>query len=400
MRVALVSVHTSPLEQPATGDAGGLNVLVLELAQQLAQLGHAVTLIAPRCADTNQGVVLPAGVSYLEVDASPGLLPESESEARTALFVETLTTLLEQVDVVHSHYWLSAIAVEQALRSIPEEQARRVTHVTSLHTLGAEKQLHGTEFADPLRIAAENTLIATVPVIAISSSEALNIQQHSPSQTTSVTVISPGVDTELFSPPANSHSFSARLVCVGRIQPFKGQDFALEVFDDFQRLLSMRSSPQQAELMFVGSATPRDIAWYESLRLTAKQMGLERQVRFLGAQSREATAAIVAESFFTIIPSLSETFGLVALESAACGTPSIAQNVGGLAESIDHGVSGILMNNREPSAWASALSEFAENASSYEKLRQTAHQFASIHSWRETAQKHIDVYARLRSASQ
>jgi D-inositol-3-phosphate glycosyltransferase len=400
MRVALVSVHTSPLEQPATGDAGGLNVMVLELAQQLVQLGHAVTLVAPRCADINQALVLPAGVSHLEVDAPPGLLLESEREARTALFVETLTTLFEQIDVVHSHYWLSAVAVEEALRSIPEEMARRVTHVTSLHTLGADKQQHGKEFADPVRIVAENTLIATVPLIAISSSEASTLQQLSPSSAADVTVISPGVDTKLFSPVINPPSFPLRLVCVGRIQPFKGQDFALEVFDHFQQLLSIRSPSRQAELLFVGSATPGNAAWQENLRRTVTKKGLEGQVRFLGAQSREATATIFAQSFFTIIPSLSETFGLVALESAACGTPSIAKNIGGLAESIDHGVSGILLNNREPSAWASALSALAENPSAYENLRHTAQEFASIHSWSETAQKYVDVYARLRSASQ
>jgi len=399
MRVALVTVHTSPLEQPATGDAGGLNVVVYALAQHLVKLGHEVTLIAPRLTDANRSFPPPTGVALLEVDAPSGLLPEAAQNSRKILFAKTLTELLPSVDIVHSHYWLGAEAVRFALNNLPPEIAKRVVHVTSLHTLGAEKLRHGPQFADAVRIEAEDKIIANVPIIALSHAEAHTIENTSRSTTSDITVISPGVDLELFTPPDPFPETRAlRLLCVGRIQSFKGQDFALEVFNTFQRSISGSRHHAQTELVFAGSTTPDSVAWFEQLRQTALDMGVGPRVTFLGATSRARTAKLFGSSFVTIIPSRSETFGLVALESAACGTPVIAQRVGGLVESVSDQVSGMLLDNRDPDTWAKTLLELAHDSERYRALRRTAHAFASLHSWDETARKHVERYKQLKSA--
>lgn len=400
MRVALVTVHTSPLEQPATGDAGGLNVLVYALAKHLAKLGHEVTLVAPRLTEAKRSLPLPAGVALVEVDAPPGLLATPAQNAREELFVRTLTALLPRIDIVHSHYWLSAESVRLALNNLPEETSKRIAHTSSLHTLGAEKLRHGKQFADVVRIAAESEIIATMPIIALSAAEAHAIENNLPSKTPHITVILPGVDREIFSPPERLPASRAlRLLCVGRIQPFKGQDFALEVFNRFQLGLSDSTQRAQTELVFAGSATPDSVVWLKKLRQTALDMGVGPQVTFLGATSRAHTAKLFGSSFVTIIPSRSETFGLVALESAACGTPVIAQRVGGLVESVSDQVSGMLMNNRDPDAWAKTLLELAQDLERYRALRRTAQDFASTHSWDETARKHVERYEQLKSSS-
>lgn len=400
MRVALITVHTSPGEQPATANAGGLNVLVLELSRELARLGHDVTLVAPRITDAQLAFSPPPGVTLHEVDVPQGLLPAAERDSRTLAFSEALSELLPNLDVVHSHYWLAAVAVENALERYPKTLASRPTHVVSLHTLGAEKQRLGSFEGEQDRIVAERRLLRQVAIIAHSSAEARTIEEFAGLNRDSVKVVTPGVDLTTFSPRKEPHlGHPTRLSVVGRIQPFKGQDFALAVFAQFCQLVESTSS-ELPELIVVGSPTPDSHDYGALLRESAEEMGLTHQVHFVGAKSREETAEILRGSFFAIIPSVSETFGLVARESAACGTPVIAQDVGGLAESVRSGVSGILMPNRNPHAWAAQLHELWGDPDTYEHLRESAAAFASSFSWRHTAQHVSRVYEQLRNERQ
>lgn len=418
MRVALVTLHTSPFEPAGTADAGGMNVHVLELARALVALGHSVTLITREPA--GRTVHREPGITVITLDAVSGTalpkerLPEllDTCAAELAeLFDPTRTAPESRFDVVHSHYWLSGVAVQQALdllRTRDAANAALPTHVVSLHTVGAEKlalQTQQNVAVSPEsndRITAERELVSRGTVIAASNGEAQAIRMHyggtSPRIQPRITVIPPGVDSNLFVP--QQKSARRQLIVVGRIQPFKAQDFALDVFTEVVQLFAdtdsahspARSAADRPSLLFVGSPTPGDEDYLATLKATVTARHLDEQVRFAGVLSREKTARALAESSLTIIPSLSETFGMVALESAATGTPVLAQAVGGLVESVADERSGILMSNRNATAWASRIVDLLTDQNRLDRFSMNAREFALEHSWQQTARRHVEVY--------
>lgn len=400
MRVALVTLHTSPLESPGTRDAGGMNIVVLEIARGLASIGHSVTLISAQHPEHISPNALPAEVSLLSLNL-PGEPPPAKHElpALLPLFAERLSPTLDDFDVVHSHYWLSAVAVQQAIALRTTSGRRNPVHLASLHTVGAEKVGFGASIESQQRVEAERELAQTVPLVANSLAEAQSLQQLYGLDAHSLRVVAPGVDTELFTPrPELRETNPQRVAVVGRIQPFKAQDFALEVFAEANALLASGQSRHQLELVFAGEPTPGDEKFAKQLRSRASVLGIADRVNFAGALNRNQTAALLASSTVTIIPSLSETFGMVALESAACATPVLAAATGGLNESVADGHSGILMCDRDAQHWAQALVALITDDATLMRLQSTALEFAKSHSWSNAATELATLYALLMNA--
>lgn len=400
MRVALVTLHTSPLEQPGSGDAGGMNVVVLELARALASFGHAVTLISLRHPTEPALALHDAGIATLELAGDGAAQPRNtELHSHVSWMAEQLASHLNEFDVIHSHYWLSAAAVAEALRIARADGVSTPRHVMSLHTIGAEKRALTHAIETDVRTQVERALVQSTPIIAASVSEADALRKHYGANDSTVTVIPPGVDTDTFSPaPQDEATGAITVAVVGRIQPYKGQDFALEVFARTIAELNRSKPPIDAQLVIAGEHTPDESEYLMGLHAQAEALGLSSHTLFVGALSRTETAALLRSATVTIVPSLSETFGLVALESAACATPVLAGRVGGLCESVRGGMSGVLMPNRDPQEWTSALVALIADEALRTRLRAGALQFAREHSWLTTAKRYESVYAELKNA--
>ena len=416
MRIGLVSLHTSPLETPGGGDAGGLNVVVREAALALEALGHEVT-IATRASRRQ-----PAGTFPLSSDSSvtvvafevgdPGLEKEA-LHAHTREFGRALAAhpLLGEVDVLHAHYWLSGIAALEA---------GHAPVVTTLHTVGAQKNAHRASADAPepgARLDAERRLVAETALVAGSKSELAAITEAygSPGGAPITSrIIHPGVDTRLFSPESEAPpgppersgreaksgagtgtaprlrgeaARGAAFLVIGRVQPLKGQDLAVEAFIAFAQLEPELA--RGASLTVAGQATPGQEPFLTALQERAVVSGLD--IRFLPAQSREGAARLMRESTVTLIPSHSETFGLVALESAASGTPVIAAHTTGLVESVSEGVSGVLVRGRDALHWAQAMAHTVRDTEATEALGSSARAYAQRHDWHAHAQS-LEAY--------
>ena len=413
-----VSFHTSPLEAPGTRDAGGMNVSVVATARELGARGHEVTIVTRRSDPASHEVVpLSPGVTVRHVAAGPPHpLTIAESAEYTESFAKRFCDFLEAsepVDVVHSHYWLSGVA---AAAGIEQYRKRHATmpwqwpaHALNLHTLGAEKMARGDHVDEGMleRIDAERDLVTDpeIAVCAASDAEASELSALYGIQRGRISILPPGVDAVVFTPIAHEPG-EERFVfaVVGRIQPFKGQAFALEVFSRVRKsirdgALGTQAAHAQIELRFVGTATPKaaDNDYLVSIHDRINELGLDGDVTFLGALGRTETARELAEATLTLIPSLSETFGLVALESAACGTPVVTQSVGGLVESVQDGTSGLLLPDRDPEHWAETIVALLKDRARYRSMRTASRAFALDRDWQSSANRIEAFYRRLLS---
>ena len=401
MRIALVSLHTSPGSTPGSGDAGGMNVVVAEAAHALAARGHEVLAVTRASGDAPAGereldpdrpgarlVAIRAGDPELRKEALPDVLPAA-SRALAAL---------GPFDAVHAHYWLSGVAAgEAAARS-------GLRPAMSFHTVGAQKNARlapGDRPEPPLRIAAERALARHALVVAGSRSELRAVAGAAGSAPTDAVVIHPGVDTERFAPASPSDvprgtSARHRLVVLGRVQPLKGQDLAI-------RALAKLGAQDPAladrtELVIAGEPTPGQADWAAGLRALAGELGVAERVRFLPSLGREAAAELLGSADLALVPSRSETFGLVAVEAAACGVPVIAGAHTGLLESAPAGRSAVHVAGREPGEWAAAIRSLLADPDRRARLGASAREFALTLDWARHAERLEAVYAGLRRA--
>lgn len=413
-----VSFHTSPLEAPGTRDAGGMNVSVVAMARELGARGHEVIIVTRR-SDPASGefVTLSPGVTVRHVEAGPPHpLTIAESAAHTESFAKHFCEFLESsepVDVVHSHYWLSGVAAAAGIKQYRKlhstSPGQGPAHALSLHTLGAEKLARGEHVDERMlaRIDAERDLVndAEIAVCAASDAEAVELHGLYGVERDRITILPPGVDAAVFTPVAHEEADGRFVfVVVGRIQRFKGQAFALEVFYRVRKkirdgALGTEAAQAQIELRFVGTATPKaaDNDYLASIHNRINELDLHGDVTFLGALGRTETAKELAEATITLIPSLSETFGLVALESAACGTPVVAQSVGGLVESVRDGTTGLLLPDRDPERWAESIVALLEDRPRYRSMRTASRAFALDRDWQSSTNRVEAFYRRLLS---
>lgn len=398
-RVAMVSMHTSPVAQPGTADAGGMNVAILGVAAELAIRDVRVDLIT-RAADGPSTRQLLPGVTLHEVAAGPrGPLSKARMPEVVDEFGEAVARLARSArfDLVHSHYWLSGIA------ALPVAIELDLPLVQSFHTLAAMKDALADPAApqEPMQRTRSESFLARQAdaVIASSSAEATALIDVVGAPADRTWIIPPGVDLALFAPRGETAQLDARrslglpadrpiVVLAGRMQPLKGHELAVRAVAELQ---SQRGWAPL--LVVVGEVTPGEEGFATMLRELAAELGVASDVRFVGALHRDALADLLGAAAVTILPSFSETFGMVALESAASGTPVIAFRAGGLPESVSEGVSGILLGSRDVRYWATEIALMIENDERRSTLGLSARAFAERFTWGATAASLLGVYA-------
>lgn len=396
-RVAMVSMHTSPVARAGSRDSGGMNVVLLALAGELAARGVEVDLLTRAEGEPAVSVVAP-GVTLHEIRAgAPGPIPKAALSAVSDEFGEAVAHLGRSgdgFDVIHSHYWLSGIA------TLPVSLELGIPLVQSFHTIGAMKNrtLAPGQDAEPeLRLRSEMFLAGQASaIIAGSAAEATSLIDDLRAPAEKVWLIPPGVDAGLFS-GSGQEAARARaslripqgvpiIAVAGRIQPLKDQGLAIRVLAELHGPEFAGSVPPV--LVIAGDSTPGEADYLDGLVRLAEDLGVAGSVRFVGALTRSELAGLFAAASATLVPSHSETFGLVALESASSGTPVVGSSGTGLRESIADGLSGTLLDSREPREWAAATDRILSGA-----MSATARLHAEDYTWSATAAATLAVYA-------
>ena len=394
-RIATLSVHTSPLEQPGTGDAGGMNVYIVEVSKRLARLGVEVEIFTRATRSELPAVVeMAPGVLVRHVTAGPfeGL---SKEELPSQLCAFTNGVLRAEAayppghyDLIHSHYWLSGQVGWLA------RERWGVPHVHTAHTLAKVKNrliALGDRPEPKARVIGEEQVIAESDrLVANTAFEARDLVACYDADPARTTVVQPGVDLERFRPgPADRARLglpaTGKIVAfVGRIQPLKAPDVLISALpflhaDDVTLVICGGPS---------GSGLDRPTALIE----LAASLGVSDKVVFLPPQDGDDLATLYRCADLVAVPSYNESFGLVAVEAQACGTPVVAAAVGGLVTAVRDGVSGVLVDGHEPAEWARVLDRLLAAPRLRRRLSTGAVAHASDFSWDRTAEGLLRVY--------
>ncbi len=406
-RIATLSVHTSPLDQPGTGDAGGLNVYVVEVARRLAERGTEVEIFTRAvCRDTPPLAEIAPGVLVRSVVAGPfEELDKTELPAQVCQF--TLEVLRAEAaaepgryDLVHAHYWLSG-----KVGSVAKERWG-VPLVHSMHTLGKVKNaaLTAGDSAEPDdRIRGEHEVVAAADrLIANTDEEARQLTELYGADPAKVRTVSPGTDLSVFRPgPADARRRARHrlglppdavvLVFAGRVQPLKGPDIVLRA-----AALLVERDPRLARklrVVLVGGPSGRaERADPDRMRELATALGLDDIIRFEPPCPQHELAEWYRAATAVLTPSHSESFGLVALEAQACGTPVVAARVGGLRTVVRDGHSGFLVDSHDPAEWARVIGKLATAPRLLRALSAGALRHASGFGWSATVDRLAAVY--------
>ena len=404
-RVAVLSVHTSPTDQPGTGDSGGMNVYIRAVAERLAARGVEVDIFTRRRAgDEPEVAELGDGVRMLALKAGPCTpVPKSDLPRYLPEFLGGVLRVAHEggrgYDIVHSHYWLSGWIGRSA------KETWHVPLVASFHTLGKVKNysLARGERPEPsARLAGEERVIAEADrILAPTPSEAAQLVGLYHATPDHIRIVPPGVDHTLFFPRDRAqarerlHLTGVRLVLfVGRLQPHKGPDVAVRALAE-----AMARDPDgtlDVVLAVVGGPSGSGHG-EEVVRLMelATALGVAERVMLFPPQPQVRLADFYAAADAVLVPSRSESFGLVALEAQACGTPVIAAAVGGLRFVVEEGVGGLLVEGHDPADHATRLlSVLADPAEAARMGRDGARQ-ALRFTWDATAQEVLGVYREL-----
>ncbi|MFI6654442.1 D-inositol-3-phosphate glycosyltransferase [Streptomyces sp. NPDC050523] len=409
-RVAMLSVHTSPLHQPGTGDAGGMNVYIVELAKRLAALGIEVEIFT-RATSTAlpPSVDLAPGVLVRHVAAGPyeGLAKEN-LPAQLCAFTHGVTQAWAahrpgHYDLVHSHYWLSG----HVGRLTAERWGVPLVH--TMHTMAKVKNANLADGDTPepaSRVLGETQVAHSADrLIANTEQEAEELLHHYGADRGRVAVVHPGVNLDRFRPDpagieAGRAAARARLglpqdalipLFAGRIQPLKAPDVLLRAV---ARLLQQRPWLRERIVVpVVGGPSGSGLARPEGLQKLAAGLGISDVVRFRPPVGQDRLADWYRAASVLVMPSHSESFGLVAVEAQACGTPVIAAEVGGLPVAVRDGVSGTLVPGHDPADYARALRAFADDPHLSARMGRSAARHARSFGWDTAATATAQVYA-------
>ena len=395
MNVAVLSMHTSPLAQPGTGDGGGMNVYVRELATALARAGVVCDVYTR--ADRRglpATVNVEPGFRVHHVEAGPvaplpkEALPELAHEFAVAV-MQHMTANGIKADQLHANYWLSAVAGHEI------KHALDLPLVTTFHTLARVKN-EGSDLDSEERACAEAAAIGCSDmVLANTSIEADELVHYYGAHRDRIEEVPLGVDHAFFSPGSAAGARRALglaaspvLLYVGRIQPLKGTELAI-------RSLAA-SRHRDAQLLVVGGPSGVDgAAEVDRIHKLAAELGLGDRVRFVDPQPHHLLSTYYRAADVCLVPSRSESFGLVALEAGACGTPVIASNVGGLQTIVDHGTTGFLVDARDPALWASYIDRILDDPALAVRMEVAAADRSLRYAWSYTAARLRRLYADL-----
>lgn len=402
-RIAMITVHTSPLEQPGAGDAGGLNVYVAETAKRLAERNIEVEILTRKAkAGLPQTVELFPGVNVHHVDS--GALEGLDKNDLPATLCNFTAGVLRygasmpegHIDLIHSHYWLSGqvgwVARERWLAPL----------VHSMHTMGKVKNLSLSQDDTPepnLRIIGEQQLVDTADLlIANTQIEEQELIEHYHALPEKVKVVYPGVDNAHFTPGDKNQSRTKLgftesdliISFVGRIQPLKGPDVLIKAAAEMLKLNPTLSGRLKIIICGAPSGTgTKDPAYLQHL---VKQLAIESVVKFLPPQSRDQLIDLYRASDLVAVPSYSESFGLVAVEAQACGVPVVAAKVGGLNYAVKDHNSGLLIADHTTSSWAAALSGLILDQPRLSQMSVNALAHAADFTWHKTVDQLLEVY--------
>lgn len=359
-RVAVISLHTSPLLQPGSGDSGGMNVYVREMVSSLAQAGVECTTYtrADREGLPDEVVVEP-NHRVVFVQAGPHHLPK---EALPDIIDEFTDRVLDHLaanggaDVVHANYWLSGVAAHKI------KHALDIPFVSTFHTLARVK----AEGGDPepgWRDRAEAELVNCADAVCVSCiEEEAQFRRHYGDPQGRIEIVAPGVEHAFFAPGERSGARVALdlpidipvVLFVGRIQPLKGPDVAI-------RAMHALARPDALLLIVGGASGSEGDGEVERAHQLVDELGLRGRVRFVPPQPHHILSTYYRAADVVIVPSRSESFGLVALEAAACGIPVVASAVGGLQSLVDDGDTGFLIERRDPAMFATAIGRILDD---------------------------------------
>ncbi|MFD9124977.1 D-inositol-3-phosphate glycosyltransferase [Kitasatospora sp. NPDC059571] len=403
-RIAMLSVHTSPLHQPGTGDAGGMNVYIVELAKRLAELNIEVEVFTRAISsDDAPTVQLAPGVLVRHVTAGPyeGLLKEDLPAQLCAFTHGVLRTEAGHrpghYDLVHSHYWLSG----QVGWLAAERWGVPLVH--TMHTMAKVKNAALAEGDTPepaARVIGETQVVeAADRLIANTADEAAELSRHYAARSEQLAVVHPGVNLDVFRPGGRAAARAALglpqdaavLLFAGRIQPLKAPDVLLKAV-----AVLLERRPELRERLIVpvvGGPSGTGLARPESLHKLAAQLGISDVVRFHPPVGQARLAEWYRAATALVMPSYSESFGLVALEAQACGTPVVAAAVGGLPVAVRDGVTGTLVHGHDPVRWAHALEPYAARPGLVAERGEAAARHAAGFGWGAAAAATAEVYA-------
>jgi D-inositol-3-phosphate glycosyltransferase len=396
--VALLSVHTSPLAQPGIGDGGGLNVFVSALAGQLCAHGIAVNVFTRAAgADLPPTVRLDDGVTVHHIEAGPPALRKDNLASHLCAFYLAVAghPAIESAQLLHGHYWMSGW-VGRKLR-----QRRDIPLVQRFHTLAHAKDAGRSagEASEPmLRVAAERRVVASADaVLAATPREAALLRREYRAHRARVHVVPPGVDTDVFRPSDDRLATRRELgggrllLFVGRLQPLKGPDLAVRTLAALDAYLPQDGVPTR--LIVVGGASGNGHGTVDpaALRRLADDLGVSDRVALLAPRSHGELAPLYRAADALIMPSRSESFGLVALEAQASGTPVVGSDVGGLRE-ILRGGGGTLVESHDPEAYARAALPYVVDPDTRRRASEAAVGGAHRFSWHETTRRTLEIY--------
>lgn len=398
-KVAMLSVHTSPLEQPGSGDSGGMNVYLVALANRLAAAGVSVDIYTRAASgDLPPTVTTPGGPRVHHIPAGPPGVGKTELASHLCAFYLGLAAhpALQGTDVVHAHYWMSGWVGRHASRRLG------LPLVQSFHTLGRAKNAAlapGDEPEPMLRLAAEDRVVAAADaIIAPTTAEQGLLRQHYGARPGQVHVVPPGVDVEVFRPDGDRHAARQALgggrivLFVGRLQPLKAPDAAVRALAALDALLPQDGMPTR--LVVVGGPSGNGAGTVDppALRRLAADLGVADRVALLAPRRQTDLAALYRAADVVVMPSHSESFGLVALEAQACGTPVVATRTGGLVSVLGDDGGGTLVAAHDPAAFARALAPYLVDAQFRAAAAAAAIRKAAGYSWDRTAAGTLGVY--------
>ncbi len=401
-RLAVLSLHTSPLAQPGTGDGGGMNVYVRELSAALARTGvrcevftRAWSPSLPPVVDVEPGLrvhfVAAGPLAPMPKEDLPGVVGEFTDRVLQTMTTPSGLPLPDgeggPYEAVHANYWLSGLAGHTIKHELD------LPLVCTFHTLDRVKAEAGPEEVKAdmphRRAEAEASVIRCSDLVLASCSvEARQIVDLYHADPERIRVVPPGVDHAFFGPGDRRQARRALglppsgslLLFVGRIQPLKRADVAVRA------LAALQPDDPQARLVVVGGPSgPHGDAAYEQLTKLVVELGVADRVVLVPPQPHELLSTYYRAADVCLVPSRSESFGLVALEAAACGTPVVASAVGGLTTLVDDGRTGFLIDDATPEAFAAAVRRLWDQPLLAERFSSASVLRARRYTWRQAA---------------
>ena len=399
-RIATVMVHTSPLDQPGIGDAGGMNIYVLESAQRMAAMGVEIDIFTRRTESESPEIIeISKGVRVRYFDCGHGHLTKEQLPTHILGLSKEFLRMIkdEKYDAIHSHYWISGKV------AMPAATKLRIPLIHTMHTMARVKNLNLAEGESPepmIRVQGETQVAAAAQaLIANTDAEAASLVSLYDACPDTVHVVNPGVDLFTFTPGTGRNAAREQIhtpanalivTFVGRIQPHKGPEVLIRATSEL-----VKHSPQmrpQLIVNIIGGASGANTEEVERLKELATWLGIDDVIAFAPPVPRADLVHWYRAADLVCVPSYSESFGLVALEAQACGTPVVATAVGGLRTAVADGISGVLVDGHDPKAWSSVIARLLQEPQRRVLLSMGAIEHASHFGWDATARGTLDIY--------